>query len=149
MILRDALGVTKVEFPASESQADAAPIVRPCAAPAKPKRIRDRRRLLTKVDGRSAVGLRVAELKRLFATSMGDRPMTAALKMKVEMAAQLSAFAEQARGRWLRGESSDRIDAICTAERIAERSVKALRLADDSKPRSSRLATHFARGADQ
>jgi hypothetical protein len=136
---------------ATESQADA-PQVEPMRAPsvrAKPQKV-DRRKLLTKTDGRSAVGLRIAELKRLFTASLGDRPMTASLKLKLEMAAQLSAFAEQARGRWLRGESSDRIDAICTAERLAERAVAKLRLADEPKSSSrpaSALAAHFAREA--
>jgi hypothetical protein len=140
-----------VEFPASESQADAqqAEAMRPPSVRAKPQKV-DRRKLLTKTDGRSAVGLRIAELTRLFTASLGDRPMTASLKLKLEMAAQLTAFAEQARGRWLRGESSDRVDGICTAERLAERAVAKLRLADDSKPRqASALAAHFARGATE
>jgi hypothetical protein len=128
-----------VEFPASESRADAPQVeaMRPTSVRAKQKV--DRRRRLTKVDGRSAVGLRIAELTRLFEASLGDRPMMAPLKLKVERAAQMVAFAEQARGRWLRGESSDRIDAICTAERIAERAVAKLRLTDDPEPRSSVL----------
>jgi hypothetical protein len=122
----------------SESRADAPQVeaMRPTSVRAKPQKV-DRRKLLTKVDGRSAVGLRIAELTRMFAASLGDRPMTAALKMKVERAAQLTAFAETARGRWLRGESSDRVDGICTAERLASAAVAKLRLADDSKPRSS------------
>jgi hypothetical protein len=136
---------------ATESQADAPQVeaMRPTSVRAKPQKV-DRRKLLTKTDGRSAVGLRIAELKRLFTASLGDRPMTASLKLKLEMAAQLSAFAEQARGRWLRGESSDRIDAICTAERLAERAVAKLRLADEPKSSSrpaSALAAHFAREA--
>jgi hypothetical protein len=66
--------------------------------------------------------------------------------MKLEQAAQLQAFAEAARGRFLRGESSDRVDGICTAERLAERAVKALRLVD-GPPKPPTLLEHLARAA--
>jgi len=76
------------------------------------------------------------------------RDLTPALQMKVEQAAQLQAFAEAARGRFLRGESSDRIDGICTAERLAERAIRALRLADaPPKPvPENPLMAHFTGG---
>jgi len=116
-------------------------------APAK----RDRpRRLLTRVDRRTAAGKRITELKATFLAALEaqGRELTPSLKLKVEQAAQLQAFAEAARGRFLRGESSDRIDGICTAERLAERAVKALRLVDGpAKPAGpsaiERLRSHM------
>jgi len=109
-------------------------------APAK----RDRpRRLLTRVDRRTATGKRITELTAMFLAALEaqGRELTPSLKLKVDQAAQLQAFAEAARGRFLRGESSDRVDGICTAERLAERAVKALRLRDDpAKPEASWIA---------
>jgi hypothetical protein len=67
------------------------------------------------------------------------------LKLKVEQAAMALALAEAGRGRFLRGEGSDRLEAVVTAERRADALVAALRLRDGgppSKPLS--LAEHLA-----
>jgi hypothetical protein len=94
---------------------------------------------LTRVDRRSAVGKRLAELKGTFMEVLESqgRGLTPILRMKVETACEALATAELARGRYMRGESRDRLDAVMTAERLAERAVKALRLTDGPKPRSS------------
>jgi hypothetical protein len=129
-----------VEFSTSERQADAAPIMRSSIANPSPKRIR--RKALVKVDRRTVAGKRVADLRAMFLASLEaqGREMTAALMMKVDQAAQLQAFAEAARGRYLRSEGNDRIDAIATCERLAERAVAKLQLTDGAKPAPSLLA---------
>jgi hypothetical protein len=134
-------------LPVTERVGDAAAIGRDHGGSVAAKRIRTRK-LLTKTDGRTAVGLRIAALTRLFEGSLGDRPMTASLKMKIEQAAQLTAFAETARGRWLRGESSDRVDGICTAERLASAAVAKLRLADDLAVKPMSLEDYLASKQD-
>lgn len=124
------------QTPASNYATDATPLSRSSLASPSPKRTRAR--ALTHVDRRSVAGKRIGELTETFLAALESqgREVTPALKLKVEQAAQLQAFAEQARGRWLRGESSDRIDGICTAERLAERAVKALGLRD-TEPRKT------------
>jgi hypothetical protein len=118
-----------------ENRTDAAPLMRSSIANPSPKRIR--RKALVKVDRRTVAGRRVSELRTLFLASLEaqGRDMTAGLMMKVDQAAQLQAFAEAARGRYLRSEGNDRIDAIATCERLARDAVRALRLVDGPTPK--------------
>jgi hypothetical protein len=58
----------------------------------------DRRLRLTRVDKRSVAGQRIAELKALFTASLGDRPLTPMLSMRIAEASELKALAEKARG---------------------------------------------------
>lgn len=136
-----------MDFSASESATDATPSARRSFAVPSPKQ-RTRARALTRVDRRSVAGKRITELKTTFLAALEaqGRELTPTLRMKVEQAAQLQAFAEAARGRFLRGESSDRLDGICTAERLAERAVKALRLVD-GPPKAPSLFERLASAA--
>jgi hypothetical protein len=135
----------KVEFSTSESQADAAPIVRPSVAPAKPKRVRDRRRRPAKIDRRSGVWLRILELKAIYESGLAsDRVRTPLLEARIHEAAMLTALAEVGRARFLSGVGSDRLDAVMTAERVARDAVAKLRLADTEKRRPTSLADHFS-----
>jgi len=105
----------------------------------------DRRRLLTKIDGRGRVALRIAKLKALFATSLADREMTPWLDHKIGQAAELLAMAEKGRGDYLRGEHCQ-LDDVVRAERRAEAAVAALGIRE-AKPKGeeSPLAAHFSR----
>jgi hypothetical protein len=134
-----------VEFPGSESATDAAAIARRSLAKPLPKRCRAKP--LTKVDRRSVAGKRIGELKATFTAALAEqgRTMTPMLRLRVEQAAMALALAEAGRGRFLRGEGSDRLESVVTAERRADALVAALRLVDGSNPRapSSALMQHF------
>lgn len=101
---------------------------------------RDRRRLLTKVDKRTAFGRRLAELKRLYIEALGGEAELSPIKRKrVEEAADLRATAEKARGDFMRDGVGTLNDIVRTeraarsAERalgIVERAAKAKTLAD-------------------
>jgi hypothetical protein len=108
---------------------------------------RKRVRLPPKVDKRSRVGRRAVELKTLFTTALEaqGREITPLLKFKVDAAAEAQAMAEAGRQRYMRGEGSDRLEAVVTAERRADALVSALRLVDapTSKSTSSALMQHF------
>jgi hypothetical protein len=141
--VRVAPGVTELTFHASESEADATAIaLRPDANPL-PKR--SRVKLLTKVDRRSVAGKRIGELKATFTASLAEqgRAMTPMLKLRVEQAAMALALAEAGRGRFLRGEGHDRLEAVVTAERRADALVSGLRLVDGSKPKAPSLRAYL------
>jgi hypothetical protein len=134
-----------VEFLASESRADTPQVEAMRAPPVTAKQKVDRRRLLTKTDGRSRIALRIAKLKALFATSLADREMTPWLDHKIGQAAELLAMAEKGRGDYLRGEHCQ-LDDVVRAERRAESAVAALGITErDPRARpTSPLAAHFA-----
>jgi hypothetical protein len=134
----------KVEFASSESHAAPAPIARPSVAPAKPKRIRDRRRRPAKIDKRSGAWKRIVELMSIYESGLGDRQMTPLLASMVHEAAMATTTAEIARARFLKGEPI-RIDAVVSAERVAKAAVDKLHLVDTAKREESSLAEHFAR----
>ena len=73
------------------------------------------------------------ELRALFEESLAiqGRPLTSLLRLKVDTAAEAMATAEDARQRFLRGESNIRADALATIERRADALVAALRLRDE------------------
>jgi hypothetical protein len=93
------------------------------------------KRALTFVDRRTRVAKRIVELRRLFTdalTSAGLElsPMRMA---RLETASQAIALAELARGRFLRGETSD-LSAVVSAERRADMAVKRLGLYETPRP---------------
>jgi hypothetical protein len=134
-----------LQFSGSESRADAPQVETMRAPSVTAKQKVDRRRLLTKIDGRGRVALRIAKLKALFATSLADREMTPWLDHKIGQAAELLAMAEKGRGDYLRGEHCQ-LDDVVRAERRAEAAVAALGIRE-AKPKGeeSPLAAHFSR----
>jgi hypothetical protein len=104
-------------------------------SPMPPRRKRDRRRTLTKIDQRSRLGKRIRELTVLFSGALGGDP-SSILKLKIDQAAQLSAIAELARGDHMRGKPTGDIVRL---ERAAASAVRAL--GDlEAKPRPKTLA---------
>jgi hypothetical protein len=90
---------------------------------------RDRRLRLTRVDKRSVAGQRIAELNELFTASLGDRPLTPMLAMRIAEASELKALAEKARGDYLRGGFSD-LDELVRLERRADQAVRSLGISE-------------------
>jgi hypothetical protein len=104
-----------------------------------PRRKRDRRRTLTRIDRRSRLGKRIDELTILFAGALGGE-LSPVRKLRIERAAQLSALAEQARGDHMRNEGTSDIVRL---ERAAAAAVRAL--GDlEPKPRGPTLAELLA-----
>ncbi len=94
-------------------------------APSKPKRVRAR--TLTTVSKATRLGKRIAELKSIYADTVGPGAASSPLMaLRVAEAAETKALAEFARGNFLRGTSSDRLDDIIRAERRAVAAEKAL-----------------------
>jgi hypothetical protein len=100
-----------------------------------PRRKRDRRRTLTRIDQRSRLGKRIRELTILFSGALGVDP-SPFRKLKIERAAQLSALAELARGDHMRGKP---MGDIVRLERAAASAVRALGELE-AKPRAPTLA---------
>jgi len=108
----------------------------------KPRRKRDRRRTLTQIDMRSRLGKRIAELKNLFTAATGNDP-SPVLRMRIKLAAELSALAEQARGNLMRGE---RAGDVLRLERAAASAVRGLGELE-RKPKPPTLAEVLAQAA--
>jgi hypothetical protein len=122
--------------------ADSAPSQARQNAAASPKR--DRRRLLTKLDKRGRVGKRVARLVELFEAAFPAEALTPLKREQIASAAGLQALAEEARGRWMRGESGDSLDEIMRAERVAMSKVRGLGIGEEKpKSTSGALVAHF------
>ena len=102
----------------------------------------DRRLRLTRVDKRSVAGQRIAELKALFKASLGDRPLTPMLAMRIAEASELKALAEKARGDYLRGGGGNLDDTI-RAERRADQAVRALGIGE-AKPKALSFLAQLA-----
>ncbi len=97
------------------------------------KRVRSRAIVLTRVDGRTALGKRIAELTAIYSCACGsaDTALSPIKRLKVEEAAQLKALAERARGDYLRnGEGS--LDDVVRIERKASAAERALGIVDKS-----------------
>jgi hypothetical protein len=136
------------QTPASKCAAHTAAISGNFSGAIPAKRIRPLRRP-ARLDKRSGAWKRICELKAVYSSGLGDRPLTPLLEARISEAAHLMATAEIARARFLKGEAGVRIDAVATVERLARDAVKALRLADaPSKPAGSsaieRLRSHMA-----
>ena len=109
-------------FEAGQLTADRAPLAVRQADGNAPKR--DRRQLLTKIDGRGRLGRRVAELTAMFTDAVGGE-LTAMRKLKIEKAAQLTALSELARGSFMR-DGAGNLESILLAERRAAAACRAV-----------------------
>jgi hypothetical protein len=107
-----------------------------------PRRKRDRRRTLTRIDQRSRLGKRIRELVNLFTGATGGDP-SPVMKMRIAQAAQLSATAEQARGDHMRGHGTGDIVRL---ERAAATAVRALGELE-AKPRERSIFAQLADAA--
>ena len=104
-----------------------------------PRRKRDRRRTLTRIDRRSRLGKRIDELTILFAGALGGE-LSPVRKLSIERAAQLSALAEQARGDHMRNQGTSDIVRLERAAAAALRALGDL----EPKPRGPTLAELLA-----
>ena len=104
-----------------------------------PRRKRDRRRTLTRIDRRSRLGKRIDELTILFAGALGGE-LSPVRKLRIERAAQLSALAEQARGDHMRNQGTSDIVRLERAAAAALRALGDL----EPKPRGPTLAELLA-----
>ena len=103
---------------------------------------RSRKRTLTTVDRRTRVWIRIADLTAMLTAALGSVELTPMRRMKIEQAAQLTALAELARGRFMRdGEGT--LDDIVRLERKADSAVRALGIVE-SKPKPASLADYIA-----
>jgi hypothetical protein len=121
--------------PALNSSADRASVDgRFVGAPA-PKR--ERRQLLTKIDGRLPLGKRIKRLVSLFEAAFPAEALVPLKKEQIATAAQLQGMAEEERGKWMRGEAQCDLDELVRLERAAVAAVKALCLGEaHRKPRT-------------
>jgi hypothetical protein len=128
-----------------ERSANAAPNNAPHAAGDRPKRRRSRAIVLTRVDKRTALWRRIAELSALYTAALGGEAALSPLKrMKVGDAAQLKALAEMARGDYLR-DGKGSLDDIVRIERKASTAERALGIVERAAQPRSPLAEHFSR----
>jgi hypothetical protein len=113
-----------------------------------PKPRRSRAIVLTRVDRRTALGKRIAELTAIYVAALGGIDAISPIKrLKVADAAQLRALAELARGEHLRA-GSGVLDDIVRIERKASAAEKALGIAEKpDKPPGPTLAEHIAQRA--
>lgn len=128
-----------------ESQTIAAPNESRCAPSDSAKPRRSRAIVLTRVDRRTALGKRIAELTALYFAALGSAGVLSPMKrLKVDEAAQLKALAELARGDYLR-ECKGTLDDVVRIERKASAAERALGIVD-RQPRkaTSDLAEYLA-----
>jgi hypothetical protein len=92
----------------------------PTPSPTPPRRKRDRRRTLTKIDMRSRLGKRIAELTTLYSAALGgDRgELSPVRKFRIVHAAQLTALSEQASRRPAAGRADTRSRPPGTSGRL-------------------------------
>jgi hypothetical protein len=128
---------------ASISAAFTAPQGAASSAVGAPKPRRSRKRTLTTVDRRTRVWKRIAELTALFTAALDGVEATPLRRMKIEQAAQLTALAEIARGRFMRN-GDGTLDDIVRLERKADGAVRALGVVE-SKPKPPSIADIVAR----
>jgi hypothetical protein len=128
---------------ASQSPADRVSVVSQIAGAPAPKR--ERRQLLTKIDGRLPLGKRIKRLVSLFEAAFTAEALTALKREQIATAAQLQAMAEEERGKWMRGEAKCDLDELIRLERRAVAAVAALGIREPAKREASMLADHFSR----
>jgi hypothetical protein len=110
---------------------------------------RERRQLLTKIDGRLPLGKRIKRLVSLFEAAFPAEALAPLKREQIATAAQLQAMAEEERGKWMRGEAKCDLDELIRLERRAVAAVKALGIVETSQRRRSMqdyLADRAARG---
>jgi hypothetical protein len=130
-------------FEASQTPADRVSVVSRIAGVPAPKR--ERRQLLTKIDGRLPLGKRIKRLVSLFEAAFTAEALTALKREQIATAAQLQAMAEEERGKWMRGEARCDLDELVRLERRAVAAVAALGIREPAKREASTLADHFSR----
>jgi hypothetical protein len=108
------------------------------STPTPPRRKRDRRLSLTKVDRRGRLGKRISELTATFTSALGGGELSPVRRIKVQRAAELLALAEAARGDWMRAGTVS-LEDVVRCEREADRAVHALGTLEQ-KPRAKTLA---------
>jgi hypothetical protein len=72
-----------------------------------------------RLDGRTRLARRIAELKAIFADEIGERAITPMVAVLIEDAASLKAIAEQARERFARNDRSMSAEDLVRLERKA------------------------------
>jgi hypothetical protein len=85
------------------------------------------------VSRRTRAGRRIQHLIDTYQAALADRELSPALLLKVEMAAEASVVAEDARARFLNGDASITLDNLVRADRRAASAVAALRIKEDAK----------------
>jgi len=114
------------------------------AASGAPKRRRSRAIVLTRVDRRTALGKRIAELTALYLAALGgDAALSAMKRMKVGEAAQLKALAELARGDFMR-DGKGSLDDIVRIERKANAAERALGIVETTTAKPSTTRDNLA-----
>jgi hypothetical protein len=122
--------------PAEVSSADRVSVASRIDGGSTPKR-RERRQLLTKVDGRLPLGKRVKRLVELFSAEFPSDALTPLRRDQIYAAAQLQALAEAERGAWMRGEARCDLDELVRLERRAVAAVKALGIEERQASKSA------------
>ena len=110
---------------------------------AMPKARRSRTIVLTRVDRRTTLGKRIAELTAIYTAALGSDALSPMKRLKVDEAAQLKALAERARGSYLRhGEGS--LDDIVRIERKASAAERALGIVERVRDATPSLEEYLA-----
>jgi hypothetical protein len=104
---------------------------------------RERRRLLTKIDGRLPLGKRIKRLVSLFEAAFPAEALGPLKREQIATAAQLQGMAEEERGKWMRGEARCDLDELIRLERRAVAAVKALGI-EETRDRQVTLADYLA-----
>ena len=108
---------------------------------------RERRQLLTKIDGRLPLGKRIKRLASLFEAAFPAEALGPLKKEQIATAAQLQGMAEEERGKWMRGEARCDLDELVRLERRASQAVRSLGIEEARGRPTSPLAAHFAQPA--
>jgi hypothetical protein len=112
-----------------------------------PKPRRSRVKSLTRVDRRSSLGKRIAELQVIYTEACGGAGSFSAVKrLRVADAAQLRALAEQTRGAYLR-DGVGNLDDIIRIERKASHAERALGIVEKPRSAGPTLAEYLAQKA--
>ena len=110
---------------------------------------RERRQLLTKIDGRLPLGKRIKRLVSLFEAAFPAEALTPLKREQIATAAQLQAMAEEERGKWMRGEAQCDLDELVRLERRADQAVRKLDL-EETRARPPTIGEYLAaRKADR
>jgi hypothetical protein len=104
---------------------------------------RERRQLLTKIDGRLPLGKRIKRLVSLFEAAFPAEALVPLKKEQIATAAQLQAMAEEERGKWMRGEARCDLDELVRLDRRASQAVRSLGI-EETRDRQVTLADYLA-----
>jgi hypothetical protein len=128
-----------------DSAAIASPLLSQHVASDMSKPRRCRAMTLTRLDKRTVLAKRIAELRAIYLGALGGLDNLSPIKrMKVDEAAQLKALAELARGSLLR-DGNGSLDDIVRIERKASAAERALGIVEKVARSASPLAEHFSR----